>query len=293
MIGELSALGSAFSWALVSVLLRNLQYRINTISLNAFRSVVAALITFVVVIATGKIEELGNIPPQVLICLTVSVLLGLGLGDTIYFYSIKMVGVARGLPLSNAYPIFAAIIAFIWHGEPITSGFMMGTLLVIAGVILVLMPSRALFNSKDERGRNEKLGIILGLTASFLWACGTNVLKLGAMEVDSLVANTVRLSFAAVALTAVGGISRAGLQLREYRGQQLLGIGATGLISALSALTFLIALQNIGAAKTATLSSTAPLFGVPLSLLAGEKLTWQIVLGSVISVIGIWLVVSA
>ena len=176
MIGELSALGSAFCWALVSILLRNLQYRINTISLNAFRSIVAAVITLIAVVVTGKTDALGNIPPLALLCLAVSVLLGLGLGDTLFFYSIKMIGVARSLPISNAYPIFAAIIASIINNEPITSRFVAGTLLVMVGVLLVLMPGRRCLAASRERG-NEKLGILLAKT-SILWACGTNILKL-------------------------------------------------------------------------------------------------------------------
>jgi len=67
---------------------------------------------------------------------------------------------------------------------------------------------------------------------------------------------------------------------------------AAGVITALCSVTFLLAIQFTGAAKTATLTSTAPLFGVPMSLLTGEKLTWQTVMGSIVSVAGIWMVVA-
>lgn len=293
MVGELFALGSAFTWALVSVLLRNLQSRTNALSLNAFRSLFAAVLAMVVVAATGRLEGMAAFSPQALVYLAASVLVGMGVGDTLYFYSLKLVGVARGLLLSNSYPILAAILAAAFLGEPLTLGFLLGTLLVVFGVILVLIPSRALLKQPEPiLGRKEKLGIALALLAALFWAAATSLVKVGAQDVDGLSATTLRLAVGAMALMAVGGLSRSGLQIREYRGTHLLVTVAAGVVTVICSATFLLAVQLTGAAKTATLTSTAPLFGTPMSLLMGERLTWQTILGGIISVAGVWLVVA-
>lgn len=292
-MGELSALISAFAWALTSVLLRQLQFRTSALSLNALRCLGATVTALIVVAATGRVGDMSSFPPVATVVLAASVLAGMGIGDTLYFRSLKLVGTAKGLVLSNSYPLFTAMIAVGFLHEPVTLGLLLGTGLVIAGVVLVLIPTRALVEKREPAGtKGERLGLLLALSAGLFWAIATSLVRIGAQDVDGLSATTVRLIVASIALLVVAGFSPTGLQLPQYRGKHLAGTVVAGVLTTLCSVTFLLAVQFTGAAKTATLTSTAPLFGVPMSLLAGERLTWQIALGSVISVAGIWMVVS-
>jgi drug/metabolite transporter (DMT)-like permease len=294
MIGDLLGLASALTWALVSVLLRGLQSRTDALSLNALRSLVATLLALAAVVVTGRLGDLGDVPFPTVGLLVASVLVGMGIGDTIYFYSLRLVGVARGLLLSNAYPIYAAVMAAALLGERVGPGLVAGTLLVVFGVGLVLIPGRALHAKPGAVSvESERLGVMLALLAGFFWACATVLARAGVQEVDGLVAATIRLFAATVALLLASSFSRQGLQLKEYKGAHLAGTVAAGVAGLLSSVTFLLAAQLTGAAKTATLTSTAPLFGVPMSLMLGEKMTWQMALGCLASVAGIWLVVTA
>ncbi len=293
MIGDLLGLASALTWALISVLLRTLQSRTNALSLNAFRSLVAAVLGIGVVIATGRLEVMDDFSRASQAFLVVSVLVGMGIGDTLYFHSLKLVGIVRGLLLSNSYPIFAALMASLLLHERITLGLLLGTLLVVLGVALVLVPNRALlFKSEVRQGENARLGVMLALLAGFFWACATILVRVGVQEMDGLAATTVRLIAATISLMLATRISRSGFQMREYRGTQLVGTVAAGVLTFLTSLTFLLSVQLVGAAKAATLTSTSPLFGAPMSLLMGEKMTWQTALGCIISVVGIWIVVA-
>ncbi len=293
MIGELSGLLSAFTWALVSVLLRHLQDRTNALSLNALRGLFATLVALLAVAATGRLGDLSSFSTSAYFYLATSVIAGMGIGDTLYFYSLRHIGIVRGLLLSNSYPILTAIVAAALLGEPITAGLLAGTLLVVLGVILVLIPSRALKSASGQSPKKkEGLGIVLALMAAVCWATATSLAKIGVQEVDGLSATTVRLAVGTAFLLSAGKFSGSGLQLREYRGKHLALTILGGVVSAVCSLTFILAVQFSGAAKTATLTSTAPLFGVPMSLLMGEKLTWQILIGSMVSVLGIWLVIA-
>jgi len=245
------------------------------------------------VVATGRLGYMDDFPLISMFFLATSVLVGMGIGDTLYFRSLKLVGTVRGLLLSNAYPLFTAMIAVLILHEPLTVGLLLGTTFVITGVILVLTSGRALVKQQGPAiDKGEHLGMVLALLAALCWAITTSMVKVGAQDVDGLSATAVRLVVAAGALLVVGRLSPVGLQLRQYRGRHLAGTVAAGVIIALCSVTFLLAIQFTGAAKTATLTSTAPLFGVPMSLLTGEKLTWQTVMGSIVSVAGIWMVVA-
>ena len=292
VVGELSLLGSAFCMALTSVLLRRLQFEIGVISLNGFRSLFALVVPLAVVLGTGGLDKIGSISGTALVYLTISVILGIAFGDTIYFYGIKLVGTIRALPAMNIYPVYMAVLAAIFLGEPITVHLLLGTALVISGLVLVLLPKRAALSAALTQVKADRLGRVMVLVAPLFWAGSTAMLKIGLAEADVTVAATIRLAIASLILLGSGAMTRSGLQLREYRGSILLGIMAAGAVSGLSSMLFLNGVHIAGASKAAVLSSTSPIFGVPLSAIGGEKITWQIALGTVISIAGIWIVTA-
>jgi drug/metabolite transporter (DMT)-like permease len=72
------------------------------------------------------------------------------------------------------------------------------------------------------------------------------------------------------------------------RGASLLVIAATGLLSVLATVLFLQGVASAGAARTAVLTATSPIFVVPISvLLLGERATWRLGVGTLCSVAGV------
>ena len=71
-------------------------------------------------------------------------------------------------------------------------------------------------------------------------------------------------------------------------GVLLLGVG-----TALSIFLFLLSVYEAGAARAATLSSTSPLFGVPLAVFVlKEQVTWRLLAGVGVTLVGVWLIVA-
>jgi len=65
----------------------------------------------------------------------------------------------------------------------------------------------------------------------------------------------------------------------------LAGIVGTGL----GTFTFLTAVQRAGAARTSILTATTPLFGVPFSLLLKERPSSRTLVGTSLTMVGVWL----
>ena len=82
------------------------------------------------------------------------------------------------------------------------------------------------------------------------------------------------------------------LRVRQY-GLRTLGILVlAGLIgTSLGTYTFLKAVQLAGAAKTSVLTATTPLFGVPLALLLGERPARRTMVGTALTMVGVWLTI--
>ena len=69
-------------------------------------------------------------------------------------------------------------------------------------------------------------------------------------------------------------------------------LGTAGVMGAgVGSMLYVLAVQQAGAARTAILSSTAPLFALPMAaLLLHERITPRVVAGTLLSIVGIWLV---
>jgi len=69
-------------------------------------------------------------------------LVNFSLGRTLNFKAIQYIGVSRTAPLIGSTPLVAGLLALLIHREGITPLLGLGTLMVVAGVILVLQESR-------------------------------------------------------------------------------------------------------------------------------------------------------
>ena len=114
--------------------------------------------------------------------------------------------------------------------------------------------------------------------------------------VEVPVANTVRLSILAIALWSMVLWRKEARLIAGYtRGQGLRTLGIvvlTGIIGmSLGTFAYLAAVQLAGAARTSVLTAAMPMFGVPFSLFLGEKLTTRIVVGTLLTIGGVWLTI--
>src|SRR5438067_6202583 len=100
LVGELSALTSAFIWACNGALLRWLSPRGDVIAINALRCSVAACLMVVTLLVFGRGADLLRLPPGALGLLLASVFFGMGLGDSFYFQALRLVGVVRAQPIA-------------------------------------------------------------------------------------------------------------------------------------------------------------------------------------------------
>lgn len=297
MVGETAALGSALLWAVSSILMGSLTGRMPAVVISALRALFGAAFLLAVaalLLVSGAARAPG---PAAAAGLAGSGVLGLGLGDTAYIRSLRHIGVSRAFPVSMAtYPLLTFVLAVALIGEAVTPPVAVGAALVIAGVILVVLGGR-LPGSEGRSARSRRevwLGTALVLTAAVLWAFASVWLRAAADGVQPAVAQAIRLPVAAVVTAGLARGAGHALWSPRYGWRGLMALLLTGVVgTGAGSMLFVLAVQRAGAAKTAVLSSTAPLFALPLAaLLLGERLTGRVVLGTVLSIAGVWLVVA-
>ncbi len=294
MIGTICALTAALVWAGSSTIIKSITTKIDALSLSALRLCVASILLLAVISLSGRITEFINTPLMPLVYVLISGIIGLAVGDTVFIKSLSYLDVSRAFPIAQcAYPVFTMFLAVSLLGESFTWVTGLGTFFVLLGIYLITSTWKA-SGINSTSGRISGKGIVLALIAGIGWAVATVTLKLGVMEMDPLVAGAIRISSAAIVLLpfALSQRKRGALQLRKYGSPSLALALTSGLISpGMGMVFFIIAIQLLGAGKTAVLSATSPLFLLPFSVfILKERLTRLTLIGIFTGVTGICLV---
>ena len=103
----------------------------------------------------------------------------------------------------------------------------------------------------------------------------------------------MRIPAASAAVWLTIGMTRAGEQtLRQVTPRSVAIVAVAGLLgTGIGSILFIYSVEEIGAAKTAFLTTSAPLFALPMGVLfLSEKLTPRVLLGTGVTIAGIWLV---
>jgi len=288
-LGIVAGLASAFTWAATTVMIRTQSGRIDAISINAYRSLIAALFFAAGSVALGKLPAFGELTLTSSAALAAALVMGFIVGDTLFFRAITEVGVSVAMPIAMSYPLYVLVVAYFFLGEHITIFTAIGTVLVVGGTIIV-----ALSAPKAARGapRSGRLGIILAIGAALGWTFSTIFLRIGVQSVDVFVAGTFRLSLTALILLVWRTVWMEVPPYRNYGGWAMIVLTVAGVIgTGLGSVFYLTAVQQAGATLAATVASAAPLFATPISVVfLGEKLSGRNIIGMLMCVAGVWAV---
>ncbi len=290
ILGIFLGLASASIWATASLAIKAQSDRIDTSSFNAFRMVVGTVFTLALLPFFGGWTALTQVPVTAAILLAVSSIIGVAMGDTLYFWSMTKIGASRALPISSTYPLFTWALAVPLLGEKFTVGAMVGTVLVLAGVYL-LAPRIGIVSHTDARA--DRIGIIAALAAAALWAIATMLLKVGLQDgTPVILVNLIRLPVAAI---ATGLFTQRQFGFKVWRGYNLKTLPMLVLLAVYSTgigmIVWTLTVEYAGAARASLLNTAAPLIGVPLSaLFLRERVSAKIAAGTLLSVIGIWMI---
>jgi len=124
--------------------------------------------------------------------------------------------------------------------------------------------------------------------ASVAWAVSTVMMKPPLREIDPLTAQAVRLPLACALLFLTPWTRGTAGRLREAGSGPLARMGVLSVVTAFSSVLFVASLKYAGVTVGAVLSSTAPLFAIPLGVMfLGERVSLTVVGGAVITVAGI------
>lgn len=300
--GEVAALAAAFLWAVSTVIFGQLGKQLSPLVLNLAKGTIAlSLISFTLVLLQISAAGVGV---SAIALLLASGIIGIGLGDTAYFTALNHLGARRVLLMETLAPPLAALMALVFLQEALSAAAWIGILLTLGGVSWVIserVPGATVHSGQVGRG------VVFGILAALGQAAGA-VLSRAALadtQVSPLWSTLLRLSGGLVIMAGIlawpqspgpalsWGQMKA--QLRPLRTKAVLGGVA---IAAFFGTYLAIWLQQTALKYAPTgiaqsLTSTSPLFILPIAALLGERVSLRAVLGVMIALAGVWLLIGA
>lgn len=323
LLGEVAALANAIIWAGLSILLGRVGGRLSALRVNAFQLCFAALFYLLLIPIAGGPRLFTGLTPLRFGGLLATAILTMGVGDSLYFTSINRIGASRASPISvSAFPLMTLLLGALLLGERLSLPVLGGAAMIVGGIALLvsdagepnaasaeagpapiagasseaadeepLPQAGALGSRAPMAGRPLMAGILMVLGAAVCWSAATLGLRVASAGLPAIGVTAIRVPTAALFLLALlrsrGRLNGAGIRRRDWPLLAAAGLIGTGLGS----LTYIIAIQQTGAGLTALLTSTSPLWVLPLAaLILHERLTRRVLLGGALALGGIWLV---
>jgi DME family drug/metabolite transporter len=282
--GAACALGSAFLWALTSLLVRRLGATCSMVTLNAVRISASGLLLLALSFAGTARAEIVAMSPTTFALVASSTVLAAGIGDTIFFECVRILGLGRAMTLASSYPLLAAGFAAVTLDEVVTPGAIVGAVMTLVGLVLIL----GVRGDHGDPRANQARGAAAALLVAVLWALSAILMKPAMHDLSPLTAQGIRLPIVATFLWLTPW-ARAGLPSLRAAGRQLVvPLVVLSALTGISSLMWVAGLKYSNVVVATVLSSTSPMFALVLgALFLGERLTPLAVLGALLTVAGI------
>lgn len=289
-------LGAAL-FGVSNVVYKSQSAEIQPLAINAFKMWIAFPVIAIVVLfflyPTGFNVPLASIP-----FFAASIILGAGIGDLFYLTSQSRIGVSRAFPIAMTFPIITYSFSIFILNEPFLITRLVGAILAVFGISSITL-EQARQETDSSKSTDSKLsirwdiiGVLLAICAALSWSTATVILQVGLIGADPIDANLIRIVIGSLFLLPLFFLARQrGMPMPTKRATKYVVIaGFFGM--GLGSILYVNAVFFTGAAVTSVIAATAPLFALPFSIIfLKEKITPLILLGTILTVAGVWLVV--
>ncbi|CAB0150117.1 hypothetical protein PSI9734_00683 [Pseudidiomarina piscicola] len=292
IIGPLAALFAALFWALATLLYSQAGSYLSASQLNLVKGFVAVPLLFIVGLLSGQLVTFDGSTAAWL--LLASGVIGITLGDTLYFTALRRIGPWHTMLFEYLAPPFAAAIAWLGLREAMSWSEVGAALVVLVGILIIVTDR----GGASVRQPLTKAGMAAATGAAFCQALGLVMAfeALASFSINPLQAAFVRLAAGTFALTIAllllkpTMIIQTRAALRHTSLPWLLIAIVMGTFLAIWLQQTAIAYLHPGLAQT--LLATAPLWLIPIQWWRGEPPTGRSISGALIAVIGIALLFS-
>lgn len=208
------------------------------------------------------------------------------IGRVFLYMGLDRVGASIGSPLAEIKPLYAAIGAVLFLGEGLSPSIILGTLLIIVGVITISLEESGGQIEKSWSKKDLTFPILAGVCFGILHV----LRKMGLNGIPVPIAGVTMQNASALVFFPLLGLTQRGrhrLLLDDKRAWIIFSLAGLSMFFAQLCVFFALDLGQV--VVVSPLSSLSPFFVlllVRVFLRGLEKVTWRIVLGVILTVGG-------
>lgn len=303
-MGEAAALTMAVSWAATGAAVTSLSARLPAMALTGLEISFATIVILGALIVSGQAGDVAGASAVTLLAVAGSGVIDFAVAEPVYIRALRVAGMQRTYGVTTGlFILLTTAGGVVILGERFTPGLPIGGALIVCGTYLIVARWQAPASREAAPPGSSAVaaparaieGYALLVAAPILWATSTLWLAGAGGDLGTIPSAALRVTTGTVLLMALLlSVRRKDLRFAVSRRRDVVTIALASLAGiSVANLLYVYALVEAGAARTAVLAASAPLFAIPFAIVfLREPLTRRVVLGTTLSVTGIIVVVT-
>lgn len=202
-LGIIAAIISTASWAVCTLILKKLGERLDPIGMTAAKSVLSVCFLVIFMCIFGY---KFYIPAEFLIPVALSGIIGITIGDSLFFASLsKLSPFLITLILFAGPDIFSGLFGFFMLGECPSVSEWIGIILILAGLACFIFPIE---KKHSEQTKTTLQGIVLAILSLICTAYSMAMIKPALANISTVTATMYRMLFSGISLIIFGFYTR-------------------------------------------------------------------------------------
>lgn len=272
MLGEILAILTGLLSALSILLLEKTLRTIDPAHANTLKSFFCGVFMVPVAFIAGDLNKLSEISLQGLLFVIASAIVGAGVGETLLYKNIILIGAPRAYGAAFTYPLFTMAIAVIFLGEPFSLATLTGTALIVSSIVLTLT------SDDKHQGKINHKALLMILVTSLSFAASIPLTVIGLRDTGIFLANTIRYQF----LSLILFLSSNPRKKRTIDKNSLVLLALSGFVGPVMAgICSLYSLNLIGASKATPLISSSPFWVTMISMFSKKSFSSKLLMSSI------------
>lgn len=285
-VGIIVALLSAASWAFATVVFDRIGKVVPYVGITFLKGIFSIILMIVLLIFTGGLHDIGIWEFSFL---ALSGIIGISLGDSLFFKSLQDLGAKVQVIFFLLGQIFTMILSLLLLGELLSLEQYIGAVVLLTGIVIVIW-------GKQDNHPNKVRGIVCGLLSILCFSVSAIMVKMAIAEVEVISATFYRMLFGTIFTLGFGVVGKqlpSWIKPLKDKRLLILFILNVFVITYGGFLLSMVAVKLISVSLVSVLGTTEPVFVLLFAYLINkDKIAKQEVIGTMITLIGLFIIIN-
>lgn len=286
ILGIIAGLLSAASWAFGTVVFERIGKVVPYVGITFLKGVLSIILMLLLLCFTGGLQPIGW---REFAFLSLSGIIGIAVGDSLFFKSLQDLGAKTQVVFFLLGQILTMVLSLLILGELLSIGQYIGATILLIGIVVVVW-------GKQEAHPNKMRGIVCGILSILCFSCSSIMIKVAITDVNVVTATFYRMVFGTIFTLGFGVAAKQLISwvmpLKDFRISALLLLNVI-VITYGGFLLSMVAIKYITVSLASILGTMEPVFVLVFAFLINkERIKKQELIGTAITIVGLYLIIT-